>query len=542
MNKPAILSPAAGAAPVASSVSTSESPAPPQASLPVVVAADAADAADGQVPNQLKQIKTKVTERVKKTEGKPDTIIWDVRVGVALFNVYRTPIGDRELFTLSYRLDGKRYRQVVPTLAAAIDAAKAKGKQLSRGDIVAVDMSPADRASAAKVLGWLKPLGLSLELVVSEWLDARKRLGPVSLSRAVDSHLKRYPQNMPSKMVKEVVEEMIGIKRADKLSDRYIKQLEYNMNRFMGRFKNRLLDVGGTDVDAWLRELKVGPRTRNNLRNSVQALFNYAIARKYLPKDHDDIDAVPLAKDRGGEIEIYTPAEMKELLAVASDEHVPFLAISAFAGVRHAEVKRLDWANVNRKAKIIEIKAGTAKTASRRVIPIQPNLAVRGYLGTVAVVQRKSLADAVTEFCDGRKAKTMALPGKRPALNPVYVADTTRRLNEFAESFTGTSVADLAKTHINAFVGAHPALSPKSRNHLRATLRMFLGWCVRHDYLPANHRLLETDGLQKELLDTASIDFYRPNELRALLNSFWPETSVLKTVWCLEGSGEAESG
>ena len=215
MNKPAILSPAAGAAPVASSVSTSESPAPPQASLPVVVAADAADAADGQVPNQLKQIKTKVTERVKKTEGKPDTIIWDVRVGVALFNVYRTPIGDRELFTLSYRLDGKRYRQVVPTLAAAIDAAKAKGKQLSRGDIVAVDMSPADRASAAKVLGWLKPLGLSLELVVSEWLDARKRLGPVSLSRAVDSHLKRYPQNMPSKMVKEVVEEMIGIKRVN---------------------------------------------------------------------------------------------------------------------------------------------------------------------------------------------------------------------------------------------------------------------------------------------------------------------------------------
>jgi integrase len=43
--------------------------------------------------------------------------------------------------------------------------------------------------------------------------------------------------------------------------------------------------------------------------------------------------------------------------------------------VRHAELQRLDWANVKRKAKIIEIKAGTAKTASRRVIPIVPNLA-----------------------------------------------------------------------------------------------------------------------------------------------------------------------
>jgi integrase len=175
-------------------------------------------------------------------------------------------------------------------------------------------------------------------------------------------------------MVKEVTDEMIQLKRADQLSERYVKQLEYAMNRFTARFHCRLGVVSGTDVDAWLRELKVGPRTRNNLRNSVQALFNFGIARKYLPKDHDEMDAVPLAKDKGGEIEIFTPGEMAELLAVASPEHVPFLAISAFAGVRHAELQRLDWANVKREANIIEIKPGTAKTASRRVIPILPNL------------------------------------------------------------------------------------------------------------------------------------------------------------------------
>lgn len=331
--------------------------------------------APGYAKTQLKQLKTKVTERVKKVKGKPDSIIWDIRVGVATFNVYRTPIGEREMFTLSYWLNGKRHRQVLPTLDQAIEAAKQKGKQLAKGDVVAVEMSPAERAAAEKAFSWLKPLGLSLELVVSEYLEARKRLGQVSLSRCVDYYVQRFPPNMPVKMVKEVVKEMLDSKRDDKLSDRYIKQLEYNMNRFMGRFKNRLTEVSGTNVDTWLRDLRVGPRTRNNLRNSVQALFNFAIARKYLPKDHDEIDAVPMAKDRGGEIEIYTPGEMKELLSVASDTHIPFLAISAFAGVRHAELQRLDWANVNRKAKIIEIKAGAAKTASRRVIPIEPNLA-----------------------------------------------------------------------------------------------------------------------------------------------------------------------
>jgi integrase len=369
---------------VGSAASTSGSApvsaAPPQNTSPPTDAPETTEPpepAGSEVPNQLKQIKTKVTERVKKSEGKPDTIIWDVRVGLALFNVYRTPIGERELFTLSYWLDGKRYRQVFPTLALAIDAAKAKGKQLSKGDIVAVDLSPADRVSAAKVLAKLKPLGLSLELVVSDYVENWMRLGKgrVPISRAVDFYKQRHPIDQKPKMVKEVVDELLALKRSDHLSDRYVQQLEYALKRFTRRFHNCLEAVKGTEVDAWLRELDLGPRSRNNLRSSIQALYNFAIARKYLPKDHDAMDAVPLAKDKGGEIEIFTPGEMAELLAVASPKHLPFLAISAFAGVRHAELERLDWANVNRKAKIIEIKAGTAKTASRRVIPILPNLA-----------------------------------------------------------------------------------------------------------------------------------------------------------------------
>ena len=51
------------------------------------------------------------------------------------------------------------------------------------------------------------------------------------------------------------------------------------------------------------------------------------------------------------------------------------MAISAFAKVRHAEIQRLDWANLDKAASIIEIQAGAAKTASRRMIPILPNLA-----------------------------------------------------------------------------------------------------------------------------------------------------------------------
>jgi len=51
------------------------------------------------------------------------------------------------------------------------------------------------------------------------------------------------------------------------------------------------------------------------------------------------------------------------------------LTIGAFAGLRDAEIKRLDWSEVDLARGHIEVKAAKAKSARRRIIPIQPNLA-----------------------------------------------------------------------------------------------------------------------------------------------------------------------
>jgi integrase len=50
------------------------------------------------------------------------------------------------------------------------------------------------------------------------------------------------------------------------------------------------------------------------------------------------------------------------------------LAIGAFAGVRDAEIKRLDWSEVDLARGHVEIKGAKAKSARRRIIPMQPNL------------------------------------------------------------------------------------------------------------------------------------------------------------------------
>ena len=67
-------------------------------------------------------------------------------------------------------------------------------------------------------------------------------------------------------------------------------------------------------------------------------------------------------------IEVFTPAELTAILSCASDRMIPFLALGAFAGIRHAEIQRLEWENVLFDDAMIENGASKAKTASRRLV------------------------------------------------------------------------------------------------------------------------------------------------------------------------------
>jgi hypothetical protein len=84
--------------------------------------------------------------------------------------------------------------------------------------------------------------------------------------------------------------------------------------------------------------------------------------------------AVGRAKDRDGEIEIFTPAELSEILSHAKEEIMSFLVVGGFAGVRRIEIQRLVWEDIRLEDGLIEIRAKNAKTASRSVIPVVLNL------------------------------------------------------------------------------------------------------------------------------------------------------------------------
>ena len=61
--------------------------------------------------------------------------------------------------------------------------------------------------------------------------------------------------------------------------------------------------------------------------------------------------------------------------ARADDTIRLYLAIGLFAGLRRAELERLEWSEVDLDGKHIKVAASKAKTARRRLVTIEPNLA-----------------------------------------------------------------------------------------------------------------------------------------------------------------------
>lgn len=299
---------------------------------------------------------------------------FEVKRGSVTVRIYSTPSHKCRSFTLSYYQDGVRKRPTFPDFESAKTEAEIVASRLSSTSADILTLSSADRAVYLRARQLLDPLGLPLETAAAQLADAVNRLGDIPLSHAVDFYLKRHPTKMEPKTVQEVATEFLEAKKSDGLSERYLEWLGYSMRKFAASFRCNIGAVTSSDMDNWLRKLGLSPRSRNNIRNAVLTLFGFAKSRRYLPKDNDEIESVPIVKDREGTIEVFTATELVEILNYAGEQLIPFFTLGAFAGIRHAEIQRLDWKDIRFDDGIIELHASKAKTASRRIVPILDNL------------------------------------------------------------------------------------------------------------------------------------------------------------------------
>jgi integrase len=238
------------------------------------------------------------------------------------------------------------------------------------------DLKPHERDNYKAAEALLEKLRIPLYAAVEDYVRARNIAGDVSLSVMAAEYNKMFGNIVRRATVPEAVAELIKVKQQDGASVKYLGQLRTTLNRFAIKFTCPIMEVTGPDVDGWLRSLNISPVTRNAMLRCIKVLFSFAKAQNYLPSEKATaVELMQQVRVKLDDVVLFTPGQMTTLLHNASPELVPILAIGAFAGIRMAELNRLDWSAVDLDRGFIEIRAGQAKTASRRVIPISDNLA-----------------------------------------------------------------------------------------------------------------------------------------------------------------------
>ena len=319
---------------------------------------------------------TKAGPQGPKTTRKRGGAFLKVKAGSAVVPIYRTESKGRVRFTLSFYRDGRRERKVFTNLDAAKKEALFVAQRIQVGMQHVTDLKPHERDHFKAAVAMLGKIGVPLVAAVEDYVRARELAGSESLASMASEYGKLFKKVIRKATTGEIVAEMLLNRKQDGASKVYIGQLKTTLNRFSTHFPGDILAVTANDIDSWLRSLDVAVGTRNSMLRCVKVFFSFARSRNYLPEDKSTAaDNVRLVKSVSEDVMVFTPDQMRTILHAAPPRLLPILAIGAFSGIRVAELNRLDWSAVDLERRIIEIRAGQAKTASRRVVPITDNLA-----------------------------------------------------------------------------------------------------------------------------------------------------------------------
>jgi integrase len=333
--------------------------------------------------------------------------------------------GEYENFIVSYFCNGKRKLKSFADFAEAKRYTKDALLAVARDRASVASLTGADVQSYIAARRLLEPLGIPLHEAIEQFVAKRSREHP-----------------LPDKRVSELVAECLEEKKAGGLSKRYLETLQYHLSRFAAAFgKTVIASITTGALQEWLAHEYRGLRTRNNVRSSVVTLFHFARARGHLPKHQTtEADDVPRAKDNGGAIEIFAPKEMSRLMATATAEGRLYFALAGFAGIRRAEIERLEWRDFNFARRAIEIGKHKAKTRSRRLVPISANLLewLRPFYGRTGrlFARRRIVEDAIANAKrkGGLEWKQNALRHSFASYRMALIGNEARVANEMGTS------------------------------------------------------------------------------------------------------------
>ena len=250
--------------------------------------------------------------------------------------------------------DWKRHRKFYRSKGAAKAFADGQKIKLSNEGQRGLTLPDDVREMAAKCAKQLEPYGHTIQQAVKHFIDYLE--------------VKRR-----SVTVSTLIVEYTAAKKQKERKERYLKDIYYRLRRFEETFGTSIVaEITTAKIDDWLTSLKLSGQSQNNFRAVVRTFFESAVRRDYaVVNPVVKIEKVSVDNKTAA---IFTPAQLVKLLNAAAADTLPALVIGAFAGLRQAEIFRLEWKEVDLARGFIEVTAKKSKTAQRRLVPIRPNL------------------------------------------------------------------------------------------------------------------------------------------------------------------------
>jgi integrase len=326
----------------------------------------------------------------KRTNKPPVAIIKRGSVAVRIFD----KSDNYPYYRVSYHSGGERTMLTFTDLGKAQEEAEIRANQLSRGDGLAATLKGRDQVIYTDATMELQKLNhklqtdkpIRLDAAAKEYAEAKELLPEKSLRDAVEFYRKFFPKDVEPRPISQVIAELLEQRGSEGCSEAYLKDLKLRLQRFEKSFNCPINSLTPRAVSIFLEGLeygeghkrkgeKVGARHRNNYRRVIQTLLKFAQQQGYLPEEVDMMKGVRRVRELDEEVQVFTPDEFSFMLAAASHQLLPVLVLGGLCGLRNAEIRRLNWADVKWDEGHVEIKKGTAKTRARRTAPISDNAA-----------------------------------------------------------------------------------------------------------------------------------------------------------------------